>query len=392
MAQQRVFMNAAEAAAELGVSRATLYAYVSRGMIASEATIGRRERLYRADDVRALIARRDKGKSADEAAESALHLGLPVLDSAITLIANGQLSYRGRDAVALAREASLETVATLLWRCKADPFADAVPLMPKLLGPTPMSRAMHAIAQASATDARAYDLSPAGIAGTGGRILRLLSAALTDTPPSRLPIHEQLGRAFGRPRLGTLGLVRAVLVLLADHELNASTFAVRVAASTGANPYLSVLAGLATLQGPRHGGGIERVLAFLDEAAAAALPGEAVERRLKRAESLPGFEHPLYPDGDPRALAILERLDAIAGDDAAMVRIRGILGAARDIAGLKPNVDLALGAVVRVLAWPDETGLALFSVARSCGWIAHAIEQAADFRLIRPRARYVGPR
>jgi len=385
-------LSAGEAAAELGVSRATLYAYVSRGMIASEATVGRRERLYRADDVRALRARRDKGKSADEAAEGALHLGLPVLESAITLIAEGKLFYRGRDVADLAGEASLEAVATLLWACKDDPFVEAVPLLPKLLGPTPIARAMHALAQASASDASAHDLSPGGIARTGARILRLLCAALTDAPTSRLPIHEQLGRAFGRPKLGVLGLVRTLLVLLADHELDASTFAVRVAASTGANPYLAVLAGLAALQGPRHGGGVERVLAFVDEAKTLRLPGEAVERRLKRAERIPGFAHPLYPDGDPRATLLLGRLEAVAGDEAEMARVRGILGAARDIAGLRPNVDFAVGAAVRVLGWPDDAGLALFAVARASGWIAHVIEQTADRRLIRPRARYVGPR
>jgi len=392
MAQRQSFLSAGEAAAELGVSRATLYAYVSRGMIGSEAKIGRRERLYRAEDVRALLERRDKGKSADEAAEGALHLGLPILSSAITMIADDRLSYRGRDAVELARETSLESIATLLWNCKDDPFVDAVPLLPKLLGPTPIARAMHALAQASASDAQAFDLSPHGMARTGARILRLLSAALTDMPPSRLPIHEQLGRAFGRPRLGVLGVVRTILVLLADHELNPSTFAARIAASTGANPYLATLAGLATLQGPKHGGGIDRVLAFLDESASSRTPGEAVERRLKRAERMPGFGHPLYPSGDPRAIAVLEKLEAVAGDEPMMARIRDILDAAQSLAGLRPNIDFAVGAAIRVFAWPDDAGLALFAVARASGWIAHAIEQTADQRAIRPRARYVGLR
>lgn len=392
MAKSPLFLTAAEAAAELGVSRPTLYAYVSRGLILSEAARGRRTKLYRAEDIRNLRDRRDKGRSADEAAESALHLGLPVLESGVTLIADGVLYYRGRDAVALAREATLEAVATLLWNARSDPFAGPLPVMPKVSGPSAVARAMQALASAAVADARAYNTSPEGIAETGARILRLLVAAFFDRNPTRGPIHVQMAQACGKARGDLADFFRRALVLLADHELNASTFAARVVASTGANPYLGVLGGLAALQGPRHGGNVGRVVSFLNDAEAARSPALAVERRLRDGERLPGFGHPLYPAGDPRARAMIDHLTKTFGRAGRMATALEVAKAGTDLAGVMPNVDFALAAAIRAYDLADDTGLAVFAIARSVGWIAHVGEQARDRRVIRPRARYVGDR
>jgi citrate synthase len=177
--------------------------------------------------------------------------------------------------------------------------------------------------------------------------------------------------------------VRRALVLLADHELNASTFAVRVAASTGASLSASVLAGLAALSGPRHGAHYLRVRAFLDEAEVLGVRA-TVRRRLQQGVAIPGFGHPLYADGDPRARALLARI-ALSGLEAEAV------AAVDEAAGVPPNVDFALCALTRAAGLPPEAPFGLFAVGRCAGWIAHALEQHGAGALIRPRARYVGP-
>ena len=199
MADEKQYLTAREAAAELNVSRATLYAYVSRGQIRSEASGNSRSRLYRADDVRALRARKGPGRDPESIAGDALNFGLPVLDSSLTLIADGRLYYRGRDAARLARAASLETVAGLLWDAgEADPFADNPP--PDVAVPDGldgMVRCQAMLPWAAEADARAYNLEAAGVARTGARILRLLAAGVAGTPAGDAPIHGVLGDAWG---------------------------------------------------------------------------------------------------------------------------------------------------------------------------------------------------
>jgi citrate synthase len=197
-------------------------------------------------------------------------------------------------------------------------------------------------------------------------------------------IHNRLALAWGQGPGGPgADLIRRILVLVADHELNASAFAARVAASTGASLAAAALAGLSTLSGPRHGGATEAVRRFAAEAAELG-PREAIASRLTDDRALPGFGHPLYPDGDPRAAALLERFTP----PPQLTRLQEMVWA---ITGLAPNVDFTLMAASEALKLPRDAPFALFSVARCAGWIAHAIEQGQQDRLIRPRARYVGP-
>jgi citrate synthase len=156
-----------------------------------------------------------------------------------------------------------------------------------------------------------------------------------------------------------------------------------VAASTGASLAASALAGLATLSGPRHGGASEAVRAFALEAERLGAR-EAIAARLAHERAAPGFGHPLYPDGDPRAAALLARFEP----PAALVRLERAVAV---LAGQRPNVDFALFAGCEALGLPPDAPFALFAVARCAGWIAHAIEQGRSDALIRPRARYVGP-
>jgi citrate synthase len=193
--------------------------------------------------------------------------------------------------------------------------------------------------------------------------------------------HARFAAAWGLDAAGA-DLVRRTLVLLADHELNASTFAARVAASTGASLSAACLAGLSALSGPLHGGMAARVEAFVEEAERRDT-GHAVSARLARGASMPGFDHPLYPDGDPRAAALLATFEA----PSLLADLRTATEAAT---GLLPNIDFALVSLARALKLPPDAPFILFATARSAGWAAHAIEQLQTGRLIRPRARYVG--
>ena len=218
---------------------------------------------------------------------------------------------------------------------------------------------------------------------TGVRILRLLTAAVTGEPVSPLPVHEQLAAAWHVPPQHS-PLIRAALVLSADHEFNASAFAARVVASTGAHLYGSTIAGLAAINGPRHGGVTREVARLFDD------PGKP--ERQPRDQAVPGFGHPLYPDGDVRAATLFDMMhDALPDSPALKAAERLAAGLEAGGAG-RPNIDFATVTLERALGLPQESALALFLLGRTVGWVAHALEQAAQHTLIRPRARYVGPR
>lgn len=397
MSTPRVWISATEAAAELNVSRATLYAYVSRGLVESRSQPGSRKRLYAAADIRRL---RSTGDGSGSAPDRALDFGTPLLDSAITLIDGGRLYYRGRDALALAATASLETVAGLLWQIDdADPFAEAA-----VIGtdPTPVLQAAPGIAGAIARlaiagrdDVAAYARTAPARVRTGARILRQLVAvwaggtAGPGTLSPTAPAHRLLATAWGVPAAAEA--IRTALVLCADHELNASAFAVRVAASTRATPYAAVIAGLATLEGPRHGGMTPQTLALLDEAVRRGDAQATVTDRLRRGEALPGFGHRLYSDGDPRAQAILAAVGAAAGPQPLLEIAQAVADAGREATGLAPNLDFGLAALAATWGLGADRAIGIFAIGRSVGWLAHAAEQEASGILIRPRARYTGP-
>ena len=239
-----------------------------------------------------------------------------------------------------------------------------------------MPQAISMLSIAGERDLKGLNLSDRGIAETGARIVRLLTAGFSGHPVSDRPIHEQFAQAW---RLNDAGadIIRTALILTADHELNTSAFTVRCVASTRATPYAAIGAGLCALQGPRHGGLSAQVIAFLSEIAAAASPKEAVMARLKRGQQLPGFGHPLYSESDPRATAILSTIERNCGWIPALDLAHQILEAAKEAIGLAPNVDFALATVVRALSFPETSPFAIFTIGRSAGWLAYAQEHTA---------------
>jgi citrate synthase len=185
--------------------------------------------------------------------------------------------------------------------------------------------------------------------------------------------------------------VDRALVVSADHELNASAFAVRVAASAGADLYACVCAGLAALSGPRHGGSCDRVEALVAEAGREARAAAVVRGRMRRGEAIAGFGHPLYPGGDPRAEVLLETARDLAPRAPALATVAALIDAMRDAGREPPTIDVGLVAIAAVLDLPPGSAAGLFAVGRSAGWIAHALEQREAGFLLRPRARYTGP-
>ena len=374
------FLPAREAAARLGVRLASLYAYVSRGAVRVVAhPSDPRARLYAATDIDALIARKARGRRPALAAATALDWGLPVLSTAISRIADGRLFYRELDAIDFSQRATLEDVARLLWQRADDPFARAPHLrtaQPASLPGSPPQRAIASLAAMLPRDARREPGVAQAVA-----IVREVVATVTETHAGGGPIHEQLATAWHRR--DAADIVRRALVLVADHELNASTFAARVAASTGASLTAAVIAALAAFTGPRHGGATQASVAFLKGAIRREPDADHVVRR-RPAEALPtaGFGHPLYPDGDPRARALFVACPPEA-------KLRAILGAAERRAGLFPNLDMALASAQLTCRLPEYAAFSIFMVARTVGWLAHALEQQAGGKLIRPRATYL---
>ncbi|MGQ8878174.1 citrate/2-methylcitrate synthase [Delftia sp. NA_296.1] len=387
------YLNSTEATALLGVSRATLYAYVSRGLLHAHAADTPRESRYLREEVEQLARQRGQGRKPREVAQAALNWGLPVLESSITLIEQGRLYYRGEDAVDWARSQTLEETAALLWQYPADAaFAahavEAAPVLPDLqqrMAGQPCENTLLALFTVASDDAAtaAWQQSPERLAAGCGALLRLLAACLLGTAPDKTPIHLQCAQAWGLDAQGA-DLVRMALVLCADHELNASGFTARCVASTGASLRAAVVGGLAALTGGRHGGTTARVEALWDELGEAQAPAR-LRQRLARGETLPGFGHHLYPEGDVRAALLLEMLPRQGPAATLAAEVMALTG-------LAPSVDFALVALRRHLQLPAGSAFGLFALGRCAGWLAQALEQRATRQIIRPRAAYTGPR
>jgi citrate synthase len=388
-----LYLTAREAASELSVSPATLYAYVSRGLVRSEPLPESRARRYRAEDVRALRNRRAPMPAAGRGSET----DMPVLDSAISTITEAGPLYRGVQAIALARDATLEQTATLLWDANgADPFAaDNLPVMSDAMRVVaaaaatqpPLVRAIAVIALAGNADPKAFNRSPDGRARVAARVMRLVASSILGTEPSAQPLHRQVARAWAPGNPAAEDLLRRAMVLLADHELNASTYTLRCAASTGLNLYDQAIAGLVALKGPLHGGAGPLAARLVAELAV----GDAAARiadKVALGERIPGFGHTIYKQGDPRGDDLLKALSAAGADRRLAVDVPAAI---TEATGLHPNIDFALAVMTHMLGLPAGAEIALFAIARTAGWTAHGMEQMHGGGLIRPRARYTGP-
>ena len=414
-------MSTAEAAVRLGVKPATLYAYVSRGLLGRERSSDGRTSTFDPAEIDRLArpgrARRGRRPATDL-----------VVPSALTAIDQGRPWYRGVAVTDLAATRTFEEVAEWLWtgRFPAPATAPSGTALGGTVpaagpgGPAPWQAAEAALdagrrAQAAlprtalplerirviaaalaAGDELRLELRPAAVTAAA----RSLIAGLVDCLPHPGPPPAGGGSIAGRlwgglstvdPEPGLVGVLDAALVLLADHELAASTVAARVAASVRADPYAVVSAGLATVSGTLHGGASLGIEALLDEVDRPERAATVVGARLRRGERLRGFGHRLYPDGDPRAGFLLARLRATAAGSPRMAVVDALLEATTRRGLPEPNVDLALAALAHVTAMTRGAAEAIFAVARAAGWIAPALEEYDRNIPIRPRAVYTGP-
>ena len=373
------WISADQALAKLGVKAQTLYAYVSRGRVRSRPDPeDSRRALYARHDVDRLIQSRSSSRRRSDIASHAIAWGEPVLDTSISTVRDGQLYFGPDQAVELAEHATLEEMAALHWHTDA-PLPETERAAQAL--PAGNFRARGYLALAT----RAADALP--LLGRHRDVLIEEACTLLFEFANAMmgevfdgPIHARLAAMWSLPADG-VDLVRRTLVLLSDHELNPSTFAVRVAAATGTSLPGAVLSGYAALNGPRHGEASTLALAVLRdvERGGSVRDGPGVQAGLSSKRF--GYGHPLYPDGDCRAAHVLARLPE---DSSAR---RGVDKIASEL-GERPNIDAALAALAVHYDLPDAAPLQMFAIARMAGWIAHALEQVASGQLIRPRAHF----
>lgn len=400
------WVTAEEASKLASIKKPTLYAYVSRGLIRSVEGGGlSRARLYNRDDVEH-VRTRSRARSGHAAvAASALRWGEPVLDTRIgTIDARGPV-YRGIPARELVDNgATFEDTCELLWE---SPFVASPPkkepsltvvrsLLPKRALPFDAMFVMAGMLAAAEGRGDALLMMKT----RAGTLIRRLVAACA-VPRGPKVVEKALGAKSvaeallvglgGKTDARAVAAMNRALVLCADHELNASTFAVRIAASADASLAASLLAGVAAMSGTLHGGATARVEAFVDEVGSPEKAATVVSARRDRGEAVPGFGHKLYPEGDPRGAVLLADAQKLAP----RVRDVKVLVAAANAMNLAarelPTVDVGTVALAAALGLPRGSALAIFACGRLAGWVAHALEQRQDGHLLRPRARYVGP-
>ncbi|MFI6122232.1 citrate/2-methylcitrate synthase [Streptomyces sp. NPDC051064] len=396
-----------EAAERLGVKSETVYAYVSRGQLTSKRNPGGRGSTFDATEVDALARRTGRREPAPSAA------GDLVFRTGITLIEPDRYFFRGVDATELARHHGYEEVAEWIWTGELRPgirFTAAreslaaarrtAASMPRHSSATDRLRA--AVAAAASADPLRFDLSPEGVLNSARNLIPTLVGALPAAGGAADGEVEAEGslaarlwtKLSARPAdAAALAVLDTALALLADHDLAASTLAVRVAASTHANPYAVVSAGLGVLEGPLHGaasGPAHRMLAEVVDRGGAA---PVVADHLRAGRRVPGLGHRLYRSEDPRAGELFSLLDEIPQAAPAVAAARDVVATTARHTPLHANVDLALAALSVAYGMPAETGETVFAVSRTAGWIAHAMEEYTERPLrMRPSGQYTGPR
>lgn len=402
------WLPAEAASALLGVKRTTLYAYASRGLVRTRPVSGSRERRYAREDL-ARLAQKSAARAGHAAvAAGALSWGEPVLDTAVSAIDPERgPRYRGALAVELAaRDVPFEAVAARLWGSAVADFDAGGPgldlvrfrrALPR--GVRPIARLALAVPMLALADPTRFVTTEPVELARARRLVAWLIAALADRDAdargalSAGSAARALALALGaRASERSVRAIDRALVVCADHELNVSTFAARVVASSGADLYACTSAALAALSGPAHGGVCDRIEVGLAELARPEDAARVVHERLARGDPLVGFGHPLYPSGDPRGAFLLAYAARMAPRSLTVRRALAMRDAVRLAGAGEPTLDSGLVAIAAAAGLPPFSAGALFAIGRTAGWVAHVREQRASGQLLRPRARYVGAR
>jgi len=395
------WIGTAEAARRLGIKEASLYSYVSRGILTRRKPTGSRSSLFNAAEVEALAR---KGRPRGTASHAEL-----VIETALTEITDDTLWFRGRSAMALAGHAHLEDVAELLWtgspaqpdaernwQATAEAIAAGTAAQAALpAGTLPLERLQVIVPALAAADPLRLHLDPPAVMAAGRSLIAGMVECLpvVGQPPGGPTIAARLVSRLcpADPGPELADVLRAALVLLADHELAASTLAARVAASVRADPYAVVGTGLGAVGGALHGGASFGAEVMLRSARQASDAARVVGDLLRRGERIPGFGHFVYEVRDPRAIFLMNLIRRAAPESQPLAVAEAVVAEARGRALPAPNIDFALAALGTVGGMITGAGEVIFAVARAAGWLAHALEEYARNTPIRPRGVYTGP-
>lgn len=371
-------ITTAQAADLLGVRAATIYAYVSRGLLKPADTARSRHQgsVFRRGDVLAMVEARRRPRRG--------HFELTIETAVTSVERSGLLLYRGFDVAELATTRPFESVAELVW---AGPVEAPPWPAPRASEPDPRlghrDLILSAVRDSAVADDDRESLSPSHFRDAGRRSIRAAAATLArvnDRPVAGRVAELVLnGLATEPPDPRLANAVDVALGLLADHELATSTLAARAAASTGADPYAVMTAGLCALGGVRHAGA---------SAAAYDALRDAIAGRPTPAEPESGFGHAVYTDIDPRAAVLLELVTEL--DERVATAVDDLALQVRRRTGLAPNVDLGLAALTMAGKLPRHTGEVVFTIARLAGFVAHGIEEQGHPLRFRARATYTG--
>ncbi len=415
LAGKKDYVSSAQAMEILGVRKQTLYAYVSRGLIRSIKQPGRQERLYWRDDIERMEARSLARSGHGAVAASAMNWGEPIIPTSITEITPEGPRYRGRLAGDLARmQVPFETVAELLW---TGMWNDQATNWPVIALKPELKRLAQSLASPDAAEQllEIFALVTLQLGLSRGSVKErvhggqtLVSAreiiqtlvgcfGLATTKAAYVPMQD--GQTIVQGLMRALSLdateenyeaIQSMMTLFADNELSPGALAVRVSASSGASLHACITSGICVSSGVQIGRFYDRVNDFLDDARTkAALMKKAYDLQ-KRDISVPGFVHPLYPHGDPRAKYLFEVARRRASQSKELVAIYGFVEEMSTKHEIYPRHELAILALTRAMGLPRQIPGALFVLARIAGWVAHVQEQRLTGSLLRPRGRFVG--
>lgn len=401
--REAAWLSSREASRRLGVKLTTLYAYASRGLITSSPGERARARLYSKEDVERLRTRHAARSGHGPVAASALRFGEPVLETRISDVGADGPRYRGQPAVELCRAGvSFERVAELLWTGTLPDAAgpatslsvDSAQIWPLFAGRASLPKMALMLAALAIADRNRHGASDAAELARARALFHCLAQAVSVRAPRRAAASRVAGTLLAALRVpqkpDLISNVDRALVLCAEHELNASAFAARVAASAGADLYACLGAAVHTLSGSAHGGMCDRVEALIASIGSRSRAARTVREWLTRGEQLPGFGHPLYPNGDPRAKLLIELAKAHGARSEPAKTAFALLDAIERGGHPAATLDAGLVTLCHCLELPAGSASSIFAIGRSAGWVAHALEQRAAGYLLRPRALYVG--
>lgn len=402
-------LSTAQAAERLNIKAATLYAYVSRGLISSERNHESGGSSFDPLEVE-VLARKRRTASAPAALTGA---PLMVLDSPFALLTEADLYYRGRLASELALHHSFEQVASWLWSADSaslneQPIKFSRPefdqqnaAAPSALGSDARGTdfMLQALLIASSYDPFKRDLSPPSVAKLGMHAIAYMIEALPNNPSNLAQIASTASVAEvlwfkltdRLAQANEAALLNMVLVLLLDHDLAASTFAGRVAASARAHPYAALISALSTLDSSLHGSVSVAARELIVAVMAGQSPERAISAQLNNGYGIPGFGHRIYQRRDPRAATLLAALRELPPYREALNAAAAIIAVVRARTESPVNIDFALAVLIIGAEMPADGGQTIFAVARSAGWLAHIMDEYRQAPLrLRPIGQYTG--